>query len=73
MSKEIDEQQNNSIDKCTEVCSSVDSTSSDNLNNDVFQLKANNISATNHNFLQSSSPNNHLSNLNEDEISTGKL
>ena len=73
MSKEIDEQQNSLVVKCTEVCSSVDSTSSDYVNNDVLQSKQNNILATNHNFLQSSSPNNHLSNLNEDEIFTGKL
>ena len=71
MSKEIDEQQNNSIDKCTEVCSSVSSTSSD-VNKDVLQLKKNNISATNHNLLQSASPDNYSARSSEDEISTGK-
>ena len=72
MSKEIDDQQNSSVVKCTEVCSSVDSTSSD-VNKDVLELKTNNISATNHNLLQSLSPDNYSAHLNEDEISTGKL
>ena len=71
MSKEIDEQQNSSIDKFTEVCSCVDSTSS-NVNKDMLQLKTNNISATNHNFLQSLSPDNYSARSSEDEISTGK-
>ena len=72
MSNETDKQQNSSVVKCTEVCSSVSSTSSD-VNKDVLQLKKNNISATNHNLLQSSSPNNYSPHLNEDEIFNGKI
>ena len=72
MSNEFDEQQNTSVDKCTEVCSSVDLISSD-VNKNVLQLNKINISSTNHNFLQSSSPDNYSANLNEDEIFTGKL
>ena len=72
MSKEIDEEQNSSVVKRTEVCSSVDSISSDNVDKDMLQLKTNNISLTNHNFLQSASPDNYSANSSEDEISTGK-
>ena len=73
VSNETDEQLNSSVVKCTESCRSVESTSSDDVNKDVLQLKPNNISATNHNFLQSASPDIYLAHLNEDEISTGKL
>ena len=77
MSNEVDEQQNIncSVVKCTEDCKSVDSVSSDHVNKDVLQLKPNNISATNHNFLQSASPDNYTNGnqFTEDEISTGKL
>ena len=72
MSKEIDEQQNSLVVKCTEVCSSVGSTSSD-VNKDVLELKTNNISSTNHKFLQSANLDNFSAHLNGDEISTGKL
>jgi len=70
VSNEVDEQQNGSVVKYTEGCRSVDSTSSDDVNKDVLKPKPNNISATNHNFLQSASPDNYLAHLNEDEIST---
>merc|ERR1719489_49746 len=40
------------------------------VNKDVLQPKTNNISATNHNYMQSASPDNYLAHLNEDEIST---
>ena len=73
MSNEVDEQQNGSVVKYTEGCRSVDSTSSDDVNKDVLQPKPNNISATNHNYMQSVSPDNYLAYLSEDEISTGKL
>ena len=73
VSNEIDEQLNGSVVKYTEGCSSVDSTSSDDVNKDVLKPKPNNISATNHKFLQSSSPDNYAPHLNEDENSTGKL
>merc|ERR1719376_1663432 len=70
VSNEIDEKLNGSVVKCTEGCSSVDSTSSDDVNKDVLQLKPNNISATNHNYMQSVSPDNYLAYLSEDEIFT---
>ena len=73
MSNEIDKQQNSSVVNFTKSCSSVDSTSSDHVSKDLLQMKPNNFSSTNHNFLQSSNPDNYSAHLNEDDISTGKL